>query len=221
MKIFRLFLFLLCTLTLLPAPSYGQSVTEQVKRHYANMTSLEADFTQELQHKESGNTENRTGIFLFKKPLLVHWKTNTPTPELLVISDKEIWNVFPDEHLAYKYPLDVIDNSGNIIKVITGQTPIDETFSVEGETREGQLIKLHLFPHEPVQSLTEAFLWVEESGLITKVKLFDFFGNVNTIEFTKHRIGKQFDKGAFAFTPPKNYEVEVKGKDGVDNTLLK
>lgn len=221
MKILRLLLFLFLTFTLLPAPSYGASITDQVKRHYANMASLEADFTQELHHKESGNTEKRAGVFLFKKPLLVHWKTNSPATELLIISDKEIWNVFPDELLAYKYPLDVIDNSGNIIKVITGQTPIDESFSVEGESREGQLIKLHLFPHEPVQSLTEAFLWVEESGLIKKVKLFDFFGNVNTIEFTNHRIGKQFAKGTFTFSPPKGYDVEFKGKDGVENTLLR
>lgn len=221
MKFLRLCVFIFCIMAILPTPSYGASIAEQVKRHYANMTSLQADFTQELYHKESGNTEKRSGLFLFQKPLLVHWDTQKPAPELLIISVKDIWNVFPDEKLAYQYPLDVIDDSANIIKVITGQTNLDETFAIEGQTQEKELVKLHLFPHEPVQSLTEAFLWVESSGLIKRVKIFDFFGNSNTITFTNHRIGKAIDSSRFTFVPPKGYEVEKKGKESVENTLLR
>lgn len=220
MKYIRFCLLIVCTLVLLPSVAQASAITEQVNRHYANMSSLKADFTQELRHKESGSVENRSGVFFLKKPLLVNWDTQNPTPEQLIISKDKIWNIFPDELLAYTYPLEVVSDSRNIIQVITGQSSLDETFSIEGETQEGSLTKLHLFPHESVQSLTEAFLWVDAAGLIHKITIFDFFGNRNTITFSNHRIGTPLDASLFTFTPPKGYEVEHKDMESIQNTLL-
>ena len=46
--------------------------------------------------------QKRSGTIAFKRPLLVRWETSAPHAELLMVTDREIWNYLPDEELAYR-----------------------------------------------------------------------------------------------------------------------
>ena len=139
-----------------------------LQQKYDGIKSMKAEFTQLLVHKESGSKENRTGTLSFKKPLLVRWESKKPAPELLVVTDKEIWNVFPDEEVAYKYPLSMAQDSRSIVRVVTGQARLDQDFQIEEEGKESGLLKLRLFPKEPVQALVEAVLWIDPATVLRK-----------------------------------------------------
>ena len=125
-------------------------VVVALQKKYESITSMKADFNQILLHKESGGKETRSGTLEFKKPLLVRWETRAPSPELLVVGTKELWNAFPDEALAYKYPLSMANDSRSIIRVITGQSRLEQDFSVEDKGKDGGLAKLQIYPNEPV-----------------------------------------------------------------------
>ena len=190
-------------------------VVISLQKKYESITSMKAEFTQVLVHKESGSRENRSGTLLFKKPLLMRWESKKPFPELLLVTGKEIWNVFPDEDVAYKYPLSLAQDSRSIIRVGTGQARLDQDFQIEDEGKEGGLIKLRLFPKEPVQALVEALLWVDpSSNLIKKLRIYDFYGNENEISFTSQDIGAAVRDASFTFTPLKGMDVEDRTKDG-------
>ena len=77
--------------------------------------------SQRLVHQESGSEETRQGTLAFQKPLRVRWETKAPHAELLVITDKDVWDYLPDEELAYQYSPEVVHDSRSIIQVITGQ----------------------------------------------------------------------------------------------------
>lgn len=179
---------------------------------YEAMSSFRADFTQELTHQESGTTETRRGILLFRKPLLVRWETLDPDAELLIVGEKEIWDYLPDEEVAYRYSLELAKDSRSLIMVVTGQAPLDRDFDVEIMAREpddGPLTHLLLYPREPSSQLVEAQLWVDpETALIRRALIMDFYGNTNQIAFDSLAPDAPVGAADFAFTPPEGTEVE-------------
>ncbi len=190
-------------------------VAEELQKRYDSITSIQSDFEQTLTHKESGVVEKRKGTLYFKKPLLVHWQTTEPAPELLVITSQEIWNYFEDEALAYKYPLSLMEDSSNIIRVITGQGKLTQDFDIEEKGQKNGLTELLLYPHKPGNTLVEAELFVDaESKLIKRITVYDFYGNINDITFNNHKLDPDIPQKFFEFTPPKGVKVEDRGKEG-------
>ncbi len=203
------------------ASALAGTAAQDIQKRYDTVTTLKAAFTQKLLHRESGLTETRNGTLLFRKPLLVRWETGGKNPEVLVISSQDIWNFLPDEELAYRYPLDLVQDSKSIIKVITGQAKLDQDFNVVEEGQEEGLTRLHLYPKEPVQQLTEAILWVDpQEHLIRRVRVYDFYGNENEIDFTSLEANATVADKAFTFTPPKGTEVQDRLKEGAPEKQL-
>ena len=211
-EIIAVILMLIVTGPALAAPAHPVLTDMQAK--YSGISSMRAEFSQVLVHKESGSTEKRSGILFFKKPLLVRWETKQPSPELLLVTSKEIWNVFPDEEVAYKYPLSLAQDSRSIVRVVTGQARLDQDFQIEEKGDEGGMIALHLYPKEPVQALVEALLWIDSaSKLIKKLRIYDFYGNANEIAFTRQDIGASVTDTLFTFTPAHGMTVEDRTKE--------
>ncbi len=204
-----------------PASTRG-SLVEKIQAAYGTMTSMKASFSQVLVHKESGGRETRSGELLFKKPLLVRWETKTPERELLVVAPGNIWNVFPEEDLAYKYPPQMAEDSQSLVRVITGQARLEQDFTVESAAAEEGLAVLRLYPNEPTQALVEVVLWVDESsGLIQKFRVYDFYGNENEVVFSNRELNVTLPDSSFAYTPPPGMTVEDRSAQGaVQEPLL-
>ena len=218
-------MLLLCLLCLaLPVSALGaESAATRLQDRYKSITSMQASFTQTLIHKESGGKENRSGVMTFQKPFLLRWEVTQPAPELLIVTDKEIWNEFSDEEIVYKYPLSMAEDSSGILQVITGQARLDKDFIIDRESREGNLVKLEAFPNEPTQSLTEVRLWVDQaSGLLRRVVVIDFFGNENDITFADLKTNVKIAGTPFTYAPPKGMQVEDRsdGTSGGQQKLL-
>ena len=197
-------------------------LADKVQARYASLQSMRADFTQVLLHKESGGEEERSGTLYFKKPLLLRWDTAEPVPELLVVGSDGIWNSFPDEELAYKYPASLAEDSASLVRVITGQARLDQDFMIEREADEDGLAKLLLYPKEPTTSVTEVVLWVDAgSGLIKRLRIYDFYSNENDIRFTSQESDIVLADSLFHYTPPEGFTVEDRTDSGaIENRLL-
>lgn len=197
-------------------------ITGEMQKKYETMQSFTAEFTQRLLHRESGSEETRKGTLSFQKPLRVRWETKAPHPELLVITDAEVWDYLPDEELAYQYSPDVVHDSRSIIQVITGQTRLDKDFSVESEPDDNGLAVLRLYPKDPSPQLVEAILWVDKSTrLIKKAQILDFYGNTNEVTLNNLIPDATIKAGTFQFTPPKGITVEnLKNQAAPERPLL-
>ena len=180
-------------------------ITGEMQKKYEAMQSFTAEFTQRLVHQESG----AKGTLAFQKPLRVRWETKAPHGELLVITDKEVWDYLPDEELAYQYSPEVVRDSRSVIQVITGQTRLDTDFSVEAEPDDNGLAVLRLYPKDPSPQLVEAILWVDKNTkLIRKAQILDFYGNTNEVTLTSLTPDAPIKAGTFQFTPPQGTTVE-------------
>ena len=220
----RMFMFALATMLCLACQFAfaADSITTTLQKQYANVSTMRSEFVQTLSHKESGAIEKRKGVLYFQKPMLVRWETTEPEKELLLVNDKDIWNEFADETLVYRYSLSLVADSRSIVRVITGQSQIDQDFSVVEEGTENGLAKLRLYPNEPTQSMIEALLWVDTIGLIKKLRIYDFYGNTNEIAFSAHTLGVSLPESTFFYSPPKGFTVEDRrdSATGAKNPLL-
>lgn len=197
------------------APAGAESLADKLQATYGAVNAMRADFTQVLNHKESGAREERSGVLYFKKPLLVRWETKKPSPELLLVGKEVIWNVFPDEEMAYKYALSMAEESGSLIRVITGQARLDQDYDLEDEGREGDLITVKLYPRQPSQAMVEALLWIDaKTHLIKKLRIYDFYGNENEIAFAGQDVKAEIKDSLFSYTPPKDFIVEDQSGEG-------
>jgi len=210
MKTLILFLSLLCFCSPACAEELSAAV-EKMQTAYAQMKGFRADFDQQLTQSGSGVSEQRKGSISFQKPLLLRWETASPHPELLVVTEKEIWNYLADEELAYRFSRKLVEDSRSLILVITGQSPISKDFDIEAapEKDAGGLLHLILYPKEPSMELTEAQLWLDPTtGFIRKVLAMDFYGNTNTVELKEMKTDPAFAAEEFHFSPPEGTEVE-------------
>lgn len=203
-------LVLLCVFVI---PAIASPLTENLQKKYSSLDGMSAKFTQTLLHKESGSKQKRTGVLIFKKPLLVRWETKTPSPELLIVGKDVIWNAFPEEEIAYKYAVGLAQDSRSIVRVVTGQAQLDQDFTVEEEGKEGKLVTLRLYPKEPTQALVEALLWIDpDTNFIKKIRAYDFYGNENEITFSAQNASARISDSSFSYKPPKDYVVEDRTK---------
>lgn len=192
----------------------GQGAPERVLAKYKTISSMRADYTQTLLHKESGSKEIRSGVLSFVKPLLVRMESKKPSDELLLVTKDAIWNVFPEEEIAYKYSLALTQSSGSIVQVITGQASLDKDFFLDNSREENGLLVLELFPKEPSQSMVELRLWIDpKTDLIKKVRVYDFYGNENELSFSRQETNVSLTPSLFSYTPPKGFAVEDRSGD--------
>ena len=187
----------------------------KIQAHYQKVSSLSGEFTQVLVHKESGSRTEQAGKLEFRKPLLVRWEVTTPKrEELIVVNAKEVWDYIPGEELVYKYPVDLVQDSRTMIKVITGQANLGEDFKVKAAGKENGLNKLKLIPKEATQQITLAVIWVDDSGVIRRAMIQDFFGNENDITFTSLNFDTPMKDSLFKFTPPAGVEFQDRSSQG-------
>lgn len=190
-----------------------KQVMHNMQDRYDAMQSLTASFHQELRHRDSGAKQVNEGLLQWRKPLLVRWEVVGMNAELFIVEANSIWNYFPDEELAYRYPRDLVENSMAIINVVTGQSQLEENFSVVDEgleqVEDGRtLARLHLYPHEPAQNFTEAILWIDiKSHLIERILIYDFYGNENDVTFSQLMPDAPVSDAAITFTPPAGTEI--------------
>ncbi len=189
----------------------------EIQRKYQETQTFQADFVQELYHKESQHTQKKSGIFSYKKESNIRFEATKPHEELLVINAKEIWNYIPDEEIAYKYNASLLANSNNIFSVITGKSALDKDFEVEFKedvTINGK--KAHfllLYPLGPTLELVQAELYIDpRTKLIIQTKVFDFYGNTNTLTFSNIKTNIKLSSSLFSFTAPKGVDIEDNSK---------
>lgn len=208
MKIAAFFLIMALWVPLACAAT-DNALLAKIQNAYGQIKAFEAEFDQTLTHKQSGSVEKRKGKLAFQKPLFVRWQTAKPHEELLVVNQKEIWDYLPDEELAYRYSPELVQDSRNIVNVLTGQARLDKDFDIKPGGSQNGLTKLILYPREPNTQMVEAAIWVDPvSGAIQRANVIDFYGNSNDVAFRSFKPAAKIDAGRFNFRPPKGTEVE-------------
>ena len=207
-KIFcSLFVALFCFL--LSITSYAQDAQlTALQKRYSSLSSFTVNFTQELYNSETKETEKRAGIFTFKKPLLILWKTVTPLEEYIIVSSHEIWDYIPEDNIAFKYPISLINDVAVFAYILSGQSNVEDSFLVEKVESSGNKVTFFLSPKKEHPSVTSMQLTVLKQALeIVEVKITDYYSNTNTIVLSNFTPNVSVDNSIFSFTPKEGITI--------------
>jgi outer membrane lipoprotein carrier protein len=207
---FRSEIFVAVLVLALCAPSlvFAQAITKRIQARYESIDAFTTEFTQELVNAASKEKELREGVISFKQPRLIRWETVSPEKELLVVGKEQVWNYFPEDAVAYLYPVDQIFDSKTMLRFISGEANLETDFTVEEQGKEAGLVKLKLVPRKPEPNLVLAHVWVDpDSALLRRVQLVDFFGNTNQLSFKNTKVSVELPGTLFTFVPPKGVEI--------------
>ena len=201
-------IILLFSVFCLPLPALAGDTAGQMQRQYEALTSFTAAFVQTLTNAQPGEKEVRKGAIAFRQPTFIRWETNLPEKQLLVVGDKAVWDYYPGEKSAYKYPTADVLSSKTMIRFISGKARLEQDFYVTEHPVKDDLIEMDLVPKEPEPGLVTATVWVTPmTHMLYRVLLVDFYGNKNDLSLNDLLLNPDLSKSQFEFTPPAGTKV--------------
>ena len=183
-------------------------LSDQIQKRYDTLQSFRGFFLQKLTNASSREVQERLGSITFKRPRFIRWETTSPENELLVIGQDTVWEYFPAEETVYRYSVEQVLSSKTMIRFLSGEANLKDDFIVQDLGADGDFRHLKIIPREPEPNLVEGELWVRPGqDMLEKIKLVDFFGNVNELELTGIELDVEVADKEFTLDPPKGTEV--------------
>ena len=186
----------------------ASDLSDQIQKRYDSLQSFRAFFLQKLTNASSREVQERLGSITFKRPRFIRWETTSPENELLIIGQNTVWEYFPEEETVYRYSVEQVLSSKTMIRFLSGEANLKEDFIVEDLGTDGEFRHLKIVPMEPEPNLVEGELWVRPGqDMLEKIKLVDFFGNINELELTGIEIDVTVEDKDFILNPPQGTDV--------------
>ncbi len=186
----------------------ASDLSDQIQKRYDSLQSFRAFFLQKLTNASSREVQERLGSITFKRPRFIRWETTSPENELLIIGQNTVWEYFPEEETVYRYSVEQVLSSKTMIRFLSGEANLKEDFIVEDLGTDGEFRHLKIIPMEPEPNLVEGELWVRPGqDMLEKIKLVDFFGNINELELTGIEIDVTVEDKDFILNPPQGTDV--------------
>ncbi len=216
-----LLVFLLLIFFAAPAsgaePLSLDAVVRKIQDTYEQTGQVKARFTQTVVLKAMKKTEREEGTFYFKKPKRMRWVYTKPAAKELVINPEKAWLYVPADKVAYVQDADSLFKSTVSVRFLAGIGKLRDDFKIsfagdkEAEKAGGYL--LDLVPVKPEEGVKKLQIAVNrESFQITRVVLFDPYGNVTTLVFTAIELNKDLPDSFFTFKVPSGVDVMDMGK---------
>ncbi len=207
----RHILKILCVLTIVfggVLSVHAEDLADRIQRRYDTLQSFRGFFLQKLTNASSREVQERLGNIVFVRPRFIRWETTSPENELLIIGKDTVWEYFPEEETVYRYSVEQVLDSKTMIRFLSGEANLKDDFTIRDMGMDGDLHRLKLIPKEPEPSLVEGEVWVRPGqDMLERIRLVDFFGNVNELELSGLEIDVPVDVKEFTLEPPEGTDV--------------
>src|SRR5262249_49572048 len=101
-------------------------VAERVDKHYNNLKSMRAQFTE--TYNGAGTSRSESGTLWLKQPGKMRWEYMEPRKKLFVSDGKTAWFYLPGEQQARKAPVSKIDDIRSPLRFLLGKTKLMKEF---------------------------------------------------------------------------------------------
>ena len=201
-KPLRLFSFLLATLLALPALAAPAS---PVQRYFQELRTLRADFIQRVYDERGRITQTSSGRMLMQKPGLFRWDYRAPAAQVIVADGARLWTY--DVGLA-QVTVRKLDKalSATPLALLSGTTPIDESFTVSGVRNRDGLSWYELIPRQDQPEFRVLRVAFKGDTLVT-LEIEDGLGQRTRLDFQALERNPTIDPAQLRFTPPPGVDV--------------
>src|SRR3954469_5155163 len=107
------------------APSVDK-VSDELDRHYNDLRSLRAQFTE--TYRGAGITRSESGTLWLRRPGKMRWEYTAPREKLFVSDGKTAYFYVPGERQARKAPIEKLDDLRSPLRYLLGKTKLKKEF---------------------------------------------------------------------------------------------
>jgi outer membrane lipoprotein-sorting protein len=210
-----LFAFIICNFSItevcaseppLRTASSSSSPFDEIKKTYAEIKTLEAQFNQKIFISSLKKERESKGEFFFKRQKGFLWRYKEPKVQYFLYDGKFIWQGEDDKPFILKDKIDKEKTGGTFFDLIEDIAKIDELFTIKEQKIIEDLEVLELLPKKE-GTVNSAKVWIDKQKRIKKIEIYEFTGNINTIEFSGIKVNQPLDDGKFVFKRDGSKEI--------------
>ena len=191
-------------LVLTNTPTYANTV-EQFKTFISTTKSGKAQFSQLIRSKDGTRAEKASGTFMFARPGKFRWVYEKPYEQLIVSDGEKLWIYDKDlNQVTVKKLSNALGASPAAI--LTGDNNVEKSFSLKEIKNNNARPFLEAIP----KAQDTNFEWIHlmfENTELTDMELYDHFGQMTELRFTKFERNPKLPSNTFKFTPPSGVDV--------------
>lgn len=189
------------------ATKISDRVIDGVHAFYKDARDLRARFTQKYTYTVYGRTQVSSGRVFFKKPGMMRWDYQKPTPKVFVADGKELWVYEPEENQAFRRKL----GSSQLpvaLAFMAGTGDLRQEFNITVQTNVPSHFTLELVPKLNEGDYKKVVLTVDRKTYAVQTStVVDAVGNINRVEFIGMKTNVGLKDQGFNFSPPAGVRV--------------
>jgi outer membrane lipoprotein carrier protein len=187
-------------------PLTAHELAQRVDRHYDQLHSLKAQFTE--SYAGLGTERTESGTLLLRKPGRMRWNYTTPAGKIFLLNGKFAWFYAKGDAQVQRMPAKELDDLRSPLRFLLGHTDLEKEMdsltlapAANGEfTLTGQ-------PKGQEQRVTRLTLTVSAAGAITGIEVEEPDGGITRFVFTDEEPNAAIPDSAFDFTAPMGVPV--------------
>ena len=171
----------------------AQPLVRKVQAFYERTRDLTAQFQQTYSYAGFGRRQVSSGVVLVKKPGMMRWDYQKPSPKTVAVKGSRLVQYEPAENQAYVD--DHFDASGMsaALTFLLGKGDLEKEFLVSTSSTGALLLR----PREADPRVDSIELLADPDGQITTTRVVDGAGNVNEIRFENMKRNTGIPDSAF------------------------
>jgi outer membrane lipoprotein carrier protein len=192
------------------AKDTAHDLAQRVDRHYNQLHSLRAGFTE--SYEGLGMHRIESGTLLLLKPGRMKWEYNQPAGKLFLLDGKYAWFYSPGDSQVQRIQAKELDDLRSPLRFLLGHTELEKelTHLTLQPAQNGQFT-LSGQPKGPGDSLDKRVarltLTVTTDGTITGIEIEETDGALTSFTFTAQQPNVPIPAETFHFTPPAGVPV--------------
>jgi len=188
-----------------PLPS-AHDLAARVDRHYNQLRSLKADFTESYQGMGVKRTES--GTMLLLKPGRMKWDYTSPAGKLFLLDGKYAWFYTRGDRQVQRIPAKELDDLRSPLRFLLGHTELEkEMDSLAAAAAPNGCFTLTGQPNGQEKRVTRITLTVTAQASIVAIEMEETDGALTRFTLTGEIPNAPIPADTFHFAPPPGVPV--------------
>jgi outer membrane lipoprotein carrier protein len=187
-------------------PPTAKDLAARVDRHYNQLHSLKAAFSETYQGMGVKRTEN--GTLLLLKPGRMKWDYSSPSGKLFLLDGKYAWFYTRGDPQVQRIPAKELDDLRSPLRFLLGHTELGKEMNSLALAAAGNgSFTLTGQPKGQEQRIRRLTLTVTSEGTISSIEIEETDGALTHFTFTGEQPNVVVPADLFHFTPPPGVPV--------------
>jgi outer membrane lipoprotein carrier protein len=190
-----------------PGAPNAKDLAQRVDRHYNNLHTLKAGFTENYQGLGIDRTES--GTLLLLKPGRMRWDYSSPPGKMFVLDGKYAWSYIKGDAQAERIPVKDLNDLRSPLRYLLGHAQLGrELKDLKAAPASGGQFTLSGVPKGIESRVARLTLTVTADGIINGMTIVETDDAVTRFTFTDQQPNLPVPASTFHFTPPPGVQVQ-------------